>query len=62
MGPYKSLIVLTESNGSTWVLIGPYSFLWIQMGNFGSLFVLTNSNASLCTSLSYASLLVLVGF
>ena len=36
MGPYKSLFVPMDSNGSHWVLIGPYASLWVQMGFLGS--------------------------
>ena len=37
MGPYRSLIVLTDFKGPVWVLKRPYSFLSILMGPYGSL-------------------------
>ena len=41
-GPYKSFCVFMESNGSLWVLTGPYFSLWILMGSngpYGSLWI-----------------------
>ena len=34
---YRSLCVVEDSNGSLWVLIGPYACLWIIMGRNVSL-------------------------
>ena len=36
MGPYKSLCVLVNSNGSLWVFIGLDASLWILMGPYKS--------------------------
>ena len=50
MGPYKCSCVLIDSNGSLWVVINPYLFLWIPMGPMGSYrseSVLMYSNGSL---------------
>ena len=37
MGPFKSLFVLIDSNGSLWVLTVPFLSLWILMGPYVSL-------------------------
>ena len=37
MGPYRSLFVLMDSNGSSLVLVSPYSSLWVLMGPYGFL-------------------------
>ena len=37
MGLYKSLFVLSDSNGSFLFLISPYSSLWILFGPYESL-------------------------
>ena len=36
MGHYRSLFVLVDSNGFSWVLIGPYSFLCILLHTYVS--------------------------
>ena len=47
MGPYRSLFVLLVSNGSLWVLIGLYPFLWIFMGPYKFLCILISFNGYL---------------
>ena len=37
MGLYRSLLVLTDSNGAFLVLISPFSSLWILFGPYESL-------------------------
>ena len=37
MGSYVSLFVLTDFNGSLWVLTGPDVALWISMDPYGYL-------------------------
>ena len=48
MGPYRSLCVLVDSNGSSWVLISPYASSLVFMGLYEFLCVLMDSNGSLC--------------
>ena len=40
---FMGLMGLYASNGSLWVLIGPYSSIWILLGLYISLFVLMDS-------------------
>ena len=37
MGPYESLFVPKDFNGSVWVCISPYVSLWIPIDPYGSL-------------------------
>ena len=48
MGPYSSLCVYMDSNGSLWVLIVLYAFLLVLKGPYKSLFVFLDSHGSLC--------------
>ena len=65
MGPYKSLCVLKDSNGSLWVPIIPFASLWILMsimGPYRSLFVLTDFKGSIWVlKCPYLSLSILMG-
>ena len=47
MGPYMSLCVLMDSNGSLWVLIVFYASLLVLMGSYKSLCVLMDSIGSI---------------
>ena len=58
LGPYKSLFVVKNSNGSLWVLISPYSSLLVSNG---TLWVLISPCASISVLKGpYRSLRVLV--
>ena len=46
MGPYGSLCVHMDFNGSLWVPIVPCAFLWIVMGPYEFLWVLMSRNVS----------------
>ena len=51
IGPYRSLFVLTNFNGSLRVFIGIYAFLKVLMGpngSFRSVCVLVDCNVFLC--------------
>ena len=65
MGFYRSLKVFFDSNGSSWVLIGPYLSLRILLGPYGLymfLFVFRDFNGSLWVVMrSYVFFRVFIG-
>ena len=47
MGPYQSLSVIMDYNGSLKVLVGPYAFSCVLMSTYRFFCVLTGSNGVL---------------
>ena len=46
MRPYMRLLVFMDTNGSLWVLIGPYSFFGVLIGPYSSFYVRMDFNVS----------------
>ena len=47
MRPHMCLLILMDSNGSLWVLIGPFSSFCVLIGHYSSFYVRMDSIVSL---------------